>query len=90
NQCLAGAASLCANITRNTAGQITRIESPTLNLNRLATSGLDIELSYRPRGQVLGGSADLRLIASYLDKQRQDISNGPSIDRAGEVGLSAN
>lgn len=90
NQCLAGATSLCANITRNTAGQITRIESPTLNLNRLATSGLDIELGYRPRGQVLGGAASMRFIASYLDKQRQDISNGPSIDRAGEVGLSAN
>lgn len=90
NQCLAGANALCANITRNAAGQITRIESPTLNLNRLATSGLDIELSYRPRGQVLGGTTDMRFIASYLDKQRQDISNGPSIDRAGEVGLSTN
>lgn len=90
NQCLAGATALCANITRNAAGQITRIESPTLNLNRLATSGIDVELGYRPRGEVLGGAVDLRIIASYLEKQRQDISNGPSIDRAGEVGLSAN
>jgi outer membrane receptor protein involved in Fe transport len=90
DQCLAGVTSLCANIIRDGAGKITRIESPTLNLNRLATSGVDFELSYRPRGDVLGGTANIRFIASYLDKQRQDIAKSASIDRAGEVGLSAN
>jgi outer membrane receptor protein involved in Fe transport len=90
DQCRAGATALCANITRNDAGQITRIESPTLNLNRLKSAGIDFELGYRPSGEVLGGAAQIRLIASYLQKQRQDISNGTSTDRAGEVGLSAN
>jgi iron complex outermembrane receptor protein len=90
DQCLAGAMQLCANITRDGAGKITRIESPTLNLNRLLSSGVDLELSYRPADPVLGGSMQLRAIASYLAKQRQDVSRGSSIDRAGEVGLSSN
>lgn len=90
DQCNAGATALCANITRNAAGQITRIESPTLNLNRLKSAGIDFELGYRPTGDVLGGSMQLRMVASFLQKQRQDISNGTSTDRAGEVGLTAN
>jgi outer membrane receptor protein involved in Fe transport len=90
DQCNAGATALCANITRNSAGQITRIESPTLNLNRLKSAGVDIEVSYRPGHDLLGGATQIRLVASYLQKQRQDISSGTSIDRAGEVGLSAN
>ncbi len=90
DQCNAGATALCANITRNAAGQITRIESPTLNLNRLKSAGIDFELGYRPSGGMLGGATQFRLVASYLQKQRQDISNGTSTDRAGEVGLTAN
>ncbi|WP_454798296.1 TonB-dependent receptor plug domain-containing protein [Novosphingobium lindaniclasticum] len=90
DQCLAGATALCANITRNDAGAITRIESPTLNLNRLKSAGIDFEMSYRPGGGMLGGATQFRVVASYLQKQRQDISNGTSTDRAGEVGLTAN
>ena len=90
DQCLAGAASLCTNILRNSAGQITRIESPTLNLNRLKTAGIDFEVGYRPSSPILGGRMAVRAVASYLEEQRQDISGGTSIDRAGEVGLTAN
>lgn len=88
NQCLAGAASLCSSITRNDAGTITRIQSPTLNLNQQKTAGVDIELDYRPQGEVLGGKSGVRVLASYLAKQSQTLSGAPPVDYAGAVGLS--
>lgn len=90
DQCRAGNDALCANITRNAAGTITRITSPTLNLNELKASGVDIEVGYRPSGDVFGGKAGFRVVASYLEKQQQIFTNGNIVDRAGEVGLSSN
>ena len=90
DQCDAGAAALCANIVRNAAGIITRVTAPTLNLNRLKTSGIDIDLSYRLPSPVVGGQLSLRGVAGYLQHYRVDIFGGTSIERAGEVGQSVN
>ncbi len=94
DQCAAGSARACANITRNAAGSIIRIVSPRMNLSGLTTSGADIEVSYRrdltdlaPR---LGGELTVRAIVSHLSKMEYAFPNAPSLDRAGEVGLSAN
>lgn len=89
DQCNAGATALCSSITRNAAGVITRIQSPTLNLNRQKTAGLDIELDYRPRGQVAGGNTAIRVLTSYLAKQELTLSGAAPVDYAGGVGLSA-
>lgn len=86
DQCNAGAAALCSSITRNDAGIITRIQSPTLNLNRQKTAGVDIELDYRPNADVLGGKVGLRFLASYLAKQSLTLSGAAPIDYAGAVG----
>ncbi|ATQ43361.1 TonB-dependent receptor plug domain-containing protein [Caulobacter mirabilis] len=90
DQCAAGATQLCANITRNTDGVITRIVSPTLNLNRLKTSGVDIEVGYRLPVEVFGGQVNLRGVASYLGEMTTEVFGGAKIDRAGEVGVTAN
>ncbi len=90
DQCTAGAAALCANIVRNNAGTITRITAPTLNLNRLKTSGIDIDLSYRLPSPVLGGQLSLRGVAGYLRGYRVDVFGGKPIERVGEVGQSNN
>jgi outer membrane receptor protein involved in Fe transport len=90
DQCAAGATALCANITRNGAGVITRIVSPTLNLNRLKTSGVDVELGYRPDFETFGGQLSLRGVASYLGEITTEVFGGATVDRAGEVGLTAN
>src|SRR5204863_196434 len=81
DQCLAGAASLCTNILRNSAGQITRIESPTLNLNRLKTAGIDFEVGYRPSSPILGGRMAVRAVASYLRSEERRV--GKRVDHGG-------
>jgi iron complex outermembrane recepter protein len=86
DQCNAGAASLCSSITRNGAGTITRIQSPTLNLNRQKTAGIDFELDYHPNAELLGGKTGLRFLASYLAKQSLTLSGAKPIDYAGAVG----
>lgn len=90
DQCNAGATALCANIVRNAAGLITRVTAPTLNLNRLKTAGVDIDISYRVPSPILSGQLGLRGVAGYLQKYRVDVFGGTSIERAGEVGGSSN
>lgn len=90
DQCDAGATALCANIVRNAAGIITRVTAPTLNLNRLSTAGVDIDLSYRLPTPVFGGQIGLRGVAGYLEHYRVDIFGGTTIDRTAEVGGSSN
>lgn len=90
DQCAAGVTSLCANITRNSAGVITRITSPTLNLNTAKTTGVDFEVGYRTPFEPFGGRLSLRGVASYLGENTLDVFGGRIIDRAGETGLSAN
>jgi outer membrane receptor protein involved in Fe transport len=88
DECFAGSALACANVTRDAGGVITRIVTPQLNLASLKTSGVDFEVGWPL--QVAGGQLGLRLIASYLDKYESEVPGAPVIDRAGEVGLSAN
>jgi iron complex outermembrane recepter protein len=90
DQCAAGAVALCANITRDSNGTITRIVSPTLNLNAAKTTGVDFELGYRPQFQPFGGQLILRGVASYLRENTTEVFGGKTIDRAGETGLTAN
>lgn len=90
NQCNAGATDLCANVTRSSTGVVTRILTPTLNLNRFSTTGVDFELSYVSPSPVFGGKLALRAVVGYMAKYEQDVFGGTITDRAGEVGLSAN
>jgi outer membrane receptor protein involved in Fe transport len=53
-----------------------------------------MEASYRAdldtAAPALGGQLTVRAIVSYLDKMLYAFPNAPSLDRSGEVGLSAN
>jgi outer membrane receptor protein involved in Fe transport len=88
DECAAGAPRACANIQRNGAGTITRIDLPNLNLDALKTSGVDFELSYRT--PVPFGNLHLRSIASFVDAFITEVPGAPSINYAGEVGRSPN
>lgn len=90
DQCAAGATALCANITRNGAGTITRIVSPTLNLNSAKTTGVDFEIGYRAPFEPFGGRLSLRGVASHLGENTTEIFGGRTVDRAGETGLTSN
>jgi len=88
DQCASGSAAVCANVQRNSAGAISRIDLPNLNLDALKTSGVDFELSYAT--PVPFGDLRLRAIASYVDTFISEVPGAPTINYAGQVGLSTN
>jgi outer membrane receptor protein involved in Fe transport len=83
DQCAAGSAAVCANVQRNSAGAISRIDLPNLNLDALKTSGVDFELSYAT--PVPFGDLRLRAIASYVDTFISEVPGAPTINYAGQV-----
>ena len=86
NQCNAGSAVACANISD--VGGTLRIILPNLNLDSIATSGVDIEASYRTS---LGtGRLALRGLLNYTDSFVVTTPGAPARDLAGEVGNSSN
>ena len=84
-RCFQGDAASCALITRDASGTITQIVDTFQNVNRLKTRGIDAEISYRqPLGRL--GSADLRLLATYVKDFITVDAVGPT-ERAGQTGL---
>ncbi len=87
DQCLAGSTVACGNIA-TTPTRLT-ISTRQLNLNRLETRGIDVELGWR--GDVAGGQLSTRLLLGYLDKYVLSVPGAAPIDYTGEVGqLNAN
>jgi iron complex outermembrane receptor protein len=86
NQCFVGSADACGRITRDTNGNLSRVNNGYLNINKLKTRGLDFEGSYRT---MLGkGSAGVRVIASRVFELSTLIPGGTVVDRAGQTGIS--
>lgn len=74
--------ALCSFVSRDANGTISLIRVPYVNLQRIKTSGADLELAYRFK--LGGGDTTLRLLASHV--REFVISDGVSaIDRAGEM-----
>lgn len=88
DRCHDGVADACSLISFGPDQSITEIRNVNLNLDRIVTSGLDIEGEYRiPVGK--GDSQiQLRGLATYVDKLKT-VSFGDSVDRAGQTGNSA-
>lgn len=81
--CYAGDTAICGLITRDAAGIITQVATPTLNVSEFRTSGWDIEASYNfPLGR---GRAGLRALANIVD-QFTETNAGLTLNRAGELG----
>lgn len=81
NRCFLGNQELCGLISR-TSGVITRIDNPYLNLQSLATDGIDFELSLRMA--VGRGTASARLLANRVFSYT--VSDGvTTIERAGDI-----
>ena len=86
DRCEAGNQLLCAQITRNTAGQLTEIRNQRLNLQQQEVNGIDFDTSYRFDLEKvrLPGSFTIRGLASYVSTFR--TSDGvTSIDQAGSI-----
>lgn len=93
DQCFAGNQLACSLIQRDAGGNLTGLLAFPINLSELQTRGIDIETSYRvPLSSFIDTDAtlSLRSVVSYVDKLASTTPGSPSIDRAGEVGISAN
>lgn len=95
NLCAEGNAELCSLIVRQN-GQIVQISTPTLNLARAHTEGVDIELDYRRAlsdiFSRLSGVMSLRALGTYLGTQSTSTPTSAgivTIDRAGDISNSA-
>jgi iron complex outermembrane receptor protein len=86
DQCAAGSTEICTLISTDAAG-ILIIRTPTLNLARVQTRGVDVELRYAAR---LGrGELRIRGLLNYLDELKTEVPGSPAIDRAGDIGIQA-
>ncbi|WP_375287112.1 TonB-dependent receptor plug domain-containing protein [Sphingomonas sp.] len=93
DQCFAGNQLACSLVQRDSTGALTGLLAFPINLSTLETNGVDIEASYRvPLAQMMDTDAtlSLRTVVSYVGKLATTTPGSPSIDRAGEVGISAN
>jgi iron complex outermembrane receptor protein len=80
----------CDLVTFGATGSVDQVRTLFLNLNRLQTSGFDIELGYRlPLASLFAkvpGTVDLNLLATRLEHLKTTDITGLSIDRAGVSG----
>ncbi len=74
NYCYAGVAAACANVIRNSSGTIVQVNSDNINLNKLTTSGIDVEATHQMdlseiwRG--MPGSLSSHWLLTYVDKMQ--------------------
>ena len=82
--------SYCNLVTFGSSGSVDQVRTLSLNLNRLQTSGFDIELGYHlPLARVFAkvpGTVDFNLLATRLEHLKTTDITGLSIDRAGVSG----
>lgn len=83
NRCAGGSAEFCDMMVRDSSGTLVELQRGRVNLARLKTSGVDMELSYRR--PLLEGMATLRGLATYVHELISD-DGVVAIDRAGDVG----
>ncbi|GAA0313452.1 TonB-dependent receptor [Sphingomonas oligophenolica] len=89
NQCANGNTVTCAQITRDSSGKITTINSTYINLASYKTHGLDIDIAYEtPLSRLFpkaSGTLRMRSITNYVPSLI--INDGVQIyNRAGDVG----
>lgn len=86
NQCFAGNALFCSQVTRNAAGLITSVAVSPVNFARQVARGLDFEASYRR--PLLGGNVGLRVLATRYLKNYFNNGISPPIDTVGTNGFN--
>lgn len=74
NYCAAGVSDACANVIRNSSGTIVQVNSDNINLDRLTTSGLDVEasdtLDLNRVWSGVPGSLGSHLLLTYVDRMQ--------------------
>ncbi|HEV7717298.1 MAG TPA: TonB-dependent receptor [Steroidobacteraceae bacterium] len=77
----------CDLVTFNANGSVAQVNTLFQNLNRLQTSGFDIELNYHlPLTTSSAGALDFSVLATRLEHLKTTDVTGIAIDRAGVTG----
>lgn len=90
DRCEAGAAALCAFITRDPGtDRLVLVGAQFVNINQNIVSGVDVEVDYNTDVSILGGSETIstRLLTSFLNKNSECFAGAACIDRAGQTGI---
>jgi outer membrane receptor protein involved in Fe transport len=87
--CNAGNQLYCQNVVFNPNGTINFVNSPSLNLNSLKTSGIDFETSYNLSADTLvdnaPGSITARLLATYVNEDTTILPGNVVQNTVGQV-----
>lgn len=78
--CAQGDTDICALITRAPNGEMSTISTPRLNLDRLETRGIDLELNYSPVVPI--GRLSFRVLANYIHTFTTRSKASPTVDGA--------
>jgi iron complex outermembrane receptor protein len=93
DNCFAGAATLCALITRDPqTHEIVFVKNTFLNVAQAKAVGVDFEAQFTRDLHLLGGAGEAmsaRLVASWLGENSTRLAQAAKIDRAGQTGGSA-
>jgi outer membrane receptor protein involved in Fe transport len=90
NQCEAGAADLCALITRDPAtDRLVLVGNTYVNINEAVVRGVDFEAGYRHDVRLIGGNESVsgRLFGTWLLENSTTNLGAAKIDRAGQTGI---
>ncbi|WP_028117344.1 TonB-dependent receptor domain-containing protein [Ferrimonas senticii] len=72
---LGGVASLCGNVARDSAGEITRVDERLTNLSRMTAKGIDFDANYK--FELAGGELHLNLQwTHFLERENQTYNDG--------------
>ena len=88
-QCSLGNAADCANILRDSGGNLFAVNNSPQNVQSLLTTGVDVETSYRfPLHKLtsrLNGDVTVRGLVNYVSKFETDTLGVPTVNLAGEI-----
>lgn len=91
DRCFAGNATFCGFVVRSpTNGLVTSINNSYLNIAEARSRGIDAELAWRQRVRLFGGDEGmaLRIFANRVLEASTTSIAAPTVDRAGQTGLS--
>jgi outer membrane receptor protein involved in Fe transport len=89
NRCAAGVSSFCDLLTIDASGALKQVNGSPVNLNKVRTSGVDINVNYRldlsSIHDSLPGQLELNALGTYI-RHITTVDVSGSVDRAGEIG----
>jgi len=88
DDCDAGSAALCALITRDPDGYVTRVQNIYLNIDAFRTRGIDFEMQYNTPISLFGGDENLVLrgFATRMLELARTVPGGVKTDTLGQTG----